>query len=180
MVARAPTLVLNASRDKGHSLRMSVVGGISAPMSSEHVSRLIWERGGRGFEYAEYPRAHRVEFGGGSVLAASAAPEYRGDAGLANPEEMLVAALSSCHMLTFLAICARKKIVVDRYEDHAVGVLERPAGGKLQVTRVTLRPTIAFAEGHAPDAAALASLHHQAHEGCFIASSVKTAVVVAT
>lgn len=146
-------------------------------MSSEHVAHIEWSRGDRGFSYSEYSRAHRVRYGGGIAHDMSAAPEYRGDASLPNPEELLVAALSSCHMLTFLAICARKGIVVDRYEDDARGVLEKGANGKVQVTRVVLRPRVAFASAR-PDAAALASLHHQAHEGCFISSSVKTEVVV--
>ena len=150
---------------------------MSASHASEHVARIDWKRGESGFAYSEYPRAHRVEYGGGVSHAMSAAPEFRGDAALPNPEELLVAALASCHMLTFLAICARKGIVVDRYEDDARGVLEKGANGKLQVTRVVLRPCITFA-GAPPDAATLAKLHHQSHEGCFIASSVKTEVTV--
>lgn len=145
--------------------------------ASEHVARIEWARGARDFTYSEYSRAHRVEYGGGLAHEMSAAPEFRGDPALPNPEELLVAALASCHMLTFLAICARKGIVVERYADDARGVLEKGANGKLQVTRVVLRPRIAFASVP-PDAAALASLHHQAHEGCFIASSVKTEIVV--
>lgn len=138
----------------------------------------MWERGDRGFGYEEYSRSHHVSFGTGTGTTVSAASEYRGDPALPNPEELLVAALSSCHMLTFLAVCARKKIVVDRYEDDAVGVLERPAGKRMQVTRVMLRPRVTFAPGTVVDAALLAELHHHAHEGCFIANSVTTEVVV--
>lgn len=147
-------------------------------MSSHHATRLVWERGERGFGYEQYSRAHEVSFGTGTTMAVSAATEYRGDGSLPNPEELLVAALSSCHMLTFLALCARKQLVVDRYEDDAVGVLERPPGKKMQLTRVTLRPQVTFAAGTAVDEAVLAELHHQAHQGCFIASSVTTEVVV--
>ena len=138
---------------------------------------MVWERGERGMGYEEYPREHRVTYGGGLAHAMSAAPEYRGEASLPNPEELLVAALASCHMLTFLALCARKRLVVDAYEDAASGVLERPPGGRIQITRVTLRPRVRFA-GTAPSASELAALHDQAHHGCFIASSVKTEVTV--
>lgn len=147
-------------------------------MSSEHVSRLVWERGDRGFGYEQYSRTHEVAFGTGTRVTMSAAPEFRGDPSLPNPEELLVAALSSCHMLTFLAICARKGLVVERYEDAAMGVLERPSGRRMQVTKVTLRPRVTFAAGTRVDDALLDTIHHQSHDGCFIANSVKTEVVV--
>ena len=142
-----------------------------------HSARITWARGERAFSYEEYGREHRVEYGGGVAHSLSAAAEYRGDAALPNPEELLVAALSSCHMLTFLAICARKKIVVESYDDEASGILERPTGKRMQVTTVVLRPRIEFASA-APDEATVAALHRQAHEGCFIASSVTTEVRV--
>jgi organic hydroperoxide reductase OsmC/OhrA len=144
---------------------------------SEHTAHLSWSRGDHGFGYEEYARAHTVRMGGAGPIAMSAAQAFRGDPALANPEDLLVAALSSCHMLTFLAICARKKIVVDRYEDDATGWLERRGTEPMQVTRVVLRPKITFA-GDPPEATVLASLHEQAHHGCFIASSVKTIVTV--
>ena len=95
-----------------------------------------------------------------------------------DPEEALVVALSSCHMLTLLAIAAKKGWVVDRYEDDAEGTLAKNAEGKLAITHVTLRPRIMFAEGTVLDADTLQYLHHQAHEHCFIANSVKTEVSV--
>jgi organic hydroperoxide reductase OsmC/OhrA len=144
---------------------------------SEHNAQIAWSRDGRGFGYEQYVREHTARMGGAEPIQLSAAAAFRGDPALANPEDLLVAALSSCHMLTFLAICARKNIIVDRYEDDATGWLERPPSAPMQVTRVTLRPRIVFAGG-APDAATLASLHEQAHHGCFIASSVKTVVTV--
>jgi len=113
-----------------------------------------------------------------SSLAASAAVEYRGNPKLVNPEEALVGALSSCHMLTFLAFCAKKKLVVDSYHDEAVGQLEKGADGKLSVTRVTLKPRVTFGAGTQVDAAELRSIHDFAHANCFIANSVKTAVTV--
>ena len=90
---------------------------------------------------------------------------------------MLVGSLSSCHMLTFLALAAGRKLVVDSYEDDAIGVLEKNADGKQAITHVTLRPRIIFS-GQQPDAAMLDELHHKAHEQCFIASSVKTEVTI--
>jgi len=144
---------------------------------SEHRTSLLWSRGERPFTYEQYGRDHRVTYGTGTAHDVSAAPEYRGNAALPNPEELLVAALSSCHMLTFLAVAAKKKLVVERYEDDAVGTLARPEGGAMQVTEVILKPRVTF-EGEAPDAATLASMHEQAHRGCFIANSVKTQVRV--
>lgn len=144
---------------------------------SEHHARVAWQRGGADFAYESYGRSHEWQFGTGSTLRASAAAEYRGDPALPNPEEAFVAALSSCHMLTFLALAARRGLVVDAYDDEAVGHLEKNAEGRLAVTRVVLRPRVRFA-GPPPDAAALAALHEQAHQGCFIANSVTTDVRV--
>ena len=106
-------------------------------------------------------------------MIASASSVYRGDGVHGDPEDMLVAALSSCHMLSFLAICAKKRITVHSYEDDATGILEND-GGKLWVTHVILRPRIIASA----DAAALEPIHHLAHDACFIANSVKTAVKV--
>jgi organic hydroperoxide reductase OsmC/OhrA len=90
---------------------------------------------------------------------------------------MLVAALSNCHMLTFVDLARRAGLIVDSYEDEAVGIMERIAPQKMAITKVTLRPKIAFG-GTNPDQAKLDELHHQAHEMCFIANSVKTEVKV--
>ena len=144
---------------------------------SEHHASTQWKRQTTDFAYDSYSRDHRLTFGTGSSIGASAAPEFRGNAKLMNPEEALVGALSSCHMLTFLAICARKKLVVDSYDDDAVGHLEKNPEGRLAVTRVALHPRVAW-NGTAPDEQTQRDLHHQAHLGCFIASSVKTAVTI--
>jgi len=146
---------------------------------SDHHARVHWTRGGAPFTYEEYPRTHRWTFGGGASLEGSSAPEYLGDASLPNPEEALVMALSSCHMLSFLAIAARKRLTVDAYEDEAVGHMEKNAEGKLAVTRVELRPKVRFSGANAPSKDDLAKLHDQAHHVCFIANSVKTEVTVA-
>jgi organic hydroperoxide reductase OsmC/OhrA len=145
---------------------------------SEHRTRIQWARGDVPFGYETYDRTHRWRFAGGTEFDASAAPEYRGRAELPNPEEALVAALSSCHMLTFLAIAARRRFVVESYEDDAVGHMEKNADGKLAITRVELRPRIRFSGEKQPTSEELARLHEVAHHECFIANSVKTEVSV--
>jgi organic hydroperoxide reductase OsmC/OhrA len=142
---------------------------------AEHKIQLNWQKGDVPFTYDAYPRNHRIVFKNGEAQTFSAAPAYRGDASKGDPEDMLVAALSSCHMLSFLAIAAKKKFVMTSYEDDAVGYLENE-GGKLWMTRVILHPKIVFE--NAPDAATLEQMHHLAHEACFIANSVKTDVRV--
>jgi organic hydroperoxide reductase OsmC/OhrA len=145
---------------------------------STHEATLTWSRATPDFAYDTYDRSHTIVYGSGVTVPASGAVEFKGDATKMNPEESLVGALSSCHMLTFLAIAARKRLVVDRYDDAAEGFLEKNAEGRLAVTRVILRPKVRFAEGVSVDAAALAELHHKSHENCFIAQSVKTVVTV--
>ena len=145
---------------------------------SIHRTATHWTRRTDDFRYDTYSRDHELAMGAGTTLAASAAAEYRGNAERANPEDLLVAALSSCHMLTFLAICARQQHVVDRYDDEAEGHLEKGPDGRTWVTRVVLRPRVQFATGTEVDERALATLHAGAHRGCFIASSVKTQVTV--
>ena len=144
---------------------------------SNHHAQLRWRRETPDFDYKTYNRDHNVTFKNNTPVTMSAAPAYKGSPNAIDPEEMLVGSLASCHMLTFLALAAMKKLVVDAYEDDAVGVMEKNAEGKLAITRVTLRPNIAFS-GEQPDAAMLDELHHKAHEQCFIASSVKCEVVV--
>lgn len=145
---------------------------------SSHLATIRWTRSTPDFQYDTYSRDHRWTFGTGTELHASSAPEFKGNPALPNPEEALVGALSSCHMLTFLAICAKKGITVDAYEDAAEGHLEKNADGRLAITRATLRPKVTFGAGAAVDAATLAKLHESAHRGCFIAASVKTEVHV--
>jgi len=146
---------------------------------SEHRAGLRWERASAEFTYEAYNRAHEVLFKDGAiVLPSSSAPEFRGDADRVDPEEAYVASLSGCHMLTFLAICARKRLFLEAYEDEASGWLEKGEGGKLWMTRVVLRPCVRFADGTAVSESQLTALHHQAHVECFIANSVKTDVSV--
>ena len=145
---------------------------------SEHRATIRWRRETGGFGYEEYDRSHAWEFAGGVRVEASSAPEFLGRAELPNPEEALVAALSSCHMLTFLAVASRKRLVVDAYEDEAVGVMAKNADGRLALTRVVLRPRIAWGGERTPDATEIARMHEIAHRECFIANSVRTEVLV--
>jgi organic hydroperoxide reductase OsmC/OhrA len=144
---------------------------------SEHRVDVSWERHGGPFDYESFDRTHTWSFPGGPELRASSAPEYKGSAELPNPEQALAVALSSCHMLTFLSLAARKRLVVERYQDEASAWLGKDADGRLAVTRVVLRPRVEFAGGP-PPGEVLARLHEQAHKHCFIASSVKSEVVV--
>ncbi|HXV35880.1 MAG TPA: OsmC family protein [Myxococcota bacterium] len=145
---------------------------------SEHQAIVSWERRSIDFSYDSYPRDHSWDFGHGLRVEASAAPDFHGDPAKVDPERALVAAVSSCHMLTFLAIAARRRLVVDSYTDSAVGYLEKNDAGKLCITRVALHPEIVFAGDTAPSASELDKLHHLAHENCFIANSVRAAVSV--
>ena len=146
---------------------------------SEHRAAVHWARTSRDFTYDSYNRSHVVRFKHGAVaLSGSAAPEFKGDADRVDPEEAFVASLSSCHMLSFLAVCARKRLVVDSYEDDASGTLEKGPGGKLWMSQVVLRPLVRFAPETTVDSALLTEIHHLAHDVCFIANSVKTNVTV--
>ena len=151
-------------------------------MAHLYRATVAWRRGeGEDFAKGRYHRGHEWRFDGGITLPASASPSVvpapysRQDA--VDPEEAFVAALSSCHMLTFLDLARRAGVVVESYEDEAEGEMERIAPGKMAITRVTLRPRIAFAGG-VPDHAKLDELHHHAHEACFIANSVTTKIAV--
>ena len=111
---------------------------------SEHRASLSWRRDSDDFKYPTYTRDHVWAFPGGETVSASAAPEYLGNADRVDPEEAFVAAISACHLLTFLAIAAKRRFVVDAYSDQAVGYLEEIEGGRLAITRVELRPGITF------------------------------------
>ncbi len=146
---------------------------------SEHHATIEWGRETPDFSYETYNRDHDWAFDGGTTIRASAAPAYRGDPGRVDPEEAFVASLSSCHMLTFLAVACKRRFVVDSYRDQAVGTLEKGPGGTFAITRVILRPRVVFGGQRTPAPEELRKLHEQAHHACFIANSVTTEVVVA-
>ncbi len=145
-------------------------------MPDYHVA-LSWARTTPDFSYDTYSRSHELRTGSGVNIPASSAPEFLGATDRVNPEEGLIGALSSCHMLTFLAVAARKKFVVDRYEDDAVGTLAKNAEGRLAITHITLRPKVVFS-GQAPSAEELQKIHEAAHRGCFIAASIRSEVAI--
>jgi organic hydroperoxide reductase OsmC/OhrA len=144
---------------------------------SEYRTTLRWVKTTESFAYDVYNRAHEVAFASGTRIQASSAPDYKGEADRVNPEEQLLGALSSCHMLTFLAIASKKGLVVTSYVDEASCFLEAGENKVLSVTRAILRPKIEF-EGRAPSAEELHKLHESSHRNCFIAQSVKTAITV--
>ena len=149
---------------------------------STYTATIRWSRGDApDFARGQYSRAHEWTFDGGHVMKASASPHvvpapWNDPAGV-DPEEAFVASLSSCHMLFFLDFARRAGFMIETYVDEAEGVLEKRADGKMAMTRVTLRPNITWG-GDPPGEAALADLHHRAHEACFIANSVTTEVQV--
>ena len=150
---------------------------------STYTATIRWSRTGDGdFAKGQYSRAHEWAFDGGHVMKASASPHVVpapwSDPEGVDPEEAFVASLSSCHMLFFLDFARRAGFVVEHYVDEAEGVLEKRADGKMWMSRVTLRPHVSWGGDKQPDEAAIADLHHRAHEACFIANSVTTPVTV--
>lgn len=145
---------------------------------SAHKVRISWNNHNEDLAYSKYDRTHLWEFEGGTVIKASAAVEFLGRPELVNPEEAFVAALSSCHMLTFLAIASRKHLVVLSYSDDAVGYLQKNEHGKLAVTHVVLDPQITFSDQTHPGKEAIMAMHELSHKECFIANSVLTEVTI--
>ena len=151
---------------------------------AEHLYKatVSWRRGDGEFAKGRYSRGHTWRFDGGIEVPASASPQvvpkpYVVEAAV-DPEEAFIASLSSCHMLTFLDLARRGGFVVESYEDEAEGVMAKNAAGKYWISRVTLRPRIAWGGEKQPTQDDLARLHHVAHEDCFIANSVKTDVTI--
>lgn len=145
-------------------------------------AQVAWQRAGQPFLDGRYSRAHDWQFDGGLQLRASSSPLSvplpMSDPAALDPEEALVAAASSCHMLFFLSLAAQRGLVVDSYLDRAVGRLDRIDGGALAMTRIELRPAIVFGGERQPSGEELDALHHEAHARCYIANSLKSAVVV--
>ena len=149
-------------------------------MTALHVATIRWQRGDANFIDKRYSRAHTWTFDGGLTVPGSSSPHVvplpMSDARAVDPEEAYIAALASCHMLWFLDIASRAGYCVDAYDDVADGRIGRNAAGKLVVDLVTLRPRTRFAGARVPDADTLARLHHDAHEECFLANSVRTEI----
>jgi organic hydroperoxide reductase OsmC/OhrA len=151
---------------------------------AEHKAMIRWasSEDGEAFLKGRFSRAHTWTFDGGLTVPASAAPSvipapFSDPAGV-DPEEAYVAAIASCHMMSFLYVAMRAGFVVERYEDDAVGAMRKNERGVIWVGAVTLRPRIDFGAGTRPTPAEVEQLHHRAHEQCFIANSVKTEITV--
>lgn len=148
---------------------------------SDYTATVKWQRGEQEpFNDNQYSRGHTWEFDGGVVVPASSSPHVVplpfSVAENVDPEEAYIAAISSCHMLTFLGIAAKQRYVIDQYIDHAVGYMEEDSQGRSSVTQVILRPDIIFVGDKQPTFEQLQKLHHLAHQHCFIANSVKTEI----
>lgn len=139
---------------------------------------LAWRRTTPDFDYKTFDRGHIWYLAGGQTVQGSAAPEFSGDPEKSNPEEALLAALSSCHMLTFLSIAALKRLVVDRYEDDPVAELGKNEKGRIMVARMILRPRVTFGGATIPDASAVRELHRKAKENCFVGNSLLSQLVL--
>jgi organic hydroperoxide reductase OsmC/OhrA len=146
---------------------------------SHYSAQITWQRQGAVFTDNKYSRRHLWVFDGGIQVPASASPHVVpppfSAAEAVDPEEAFVASLASCHMLWFLSIAAERGFVVDTYRDEAAGIMATNAEGKLAMTEVSLRPRVTFS-GKRPSAAEHDAMHHEAHQQCFIANSVKTEV----
>lgn len=148
---------------------------------SQYGATVKWQRQpSEVFHDNQYSRGHEWQFDGDVTVPASASPHIvplpLSVAENVDPEEAMIAALSSCHMLVFLSIAAKKRYVVESYEDQAIGTLAPNQEGKTALTQVVLRPKVIFSGEKQPSMEMLEKMHHQSHENCFIANSVKTEV----
>lgn len=147
---------------------------------AEHRATIEWESDGS-FRDGRYSRAHRLVFDGGAVVRASSSPHVvpapMSDPAGVDPEEALVASASSCHMLWFLHLARDAGFDVAAYRDEASGTMGKDERGRMAMTRIVLRPRIAF-EGREPDGEELDRLHHEAHEKCFIANSLRSEIAI--
>ena len=150
---------------------------------STYTATIHWtRRPGERFTDGKYSRAHQWAFDGGAVVPASSSPSvvrvpFSDSAGV-DPEEALVAAISSCHMLFFLDFAKSGGFVVESYDDSAEGIMAKGDDSRVAMTRVTLKPHIHFSGDKRPSAADVEAIHHKAHDACYIANSVKSEIRV--
>lgn len=150
---------------------------------SEYYAKVVWNRSSdETYIDNQYSRGHEWVFDGGMTIPASSSPHvvplpFSVEKNV-DPEEAFVASLSSCHMLFFLSIAAKKRFIIDTYQDNAVGIMEQDSAGRIAMTKVMLRPEVTFSVDRQPSLGQLEKMHHQSHEQCFIANSVKTEVVI--
>ncbi len=145
---------------------------------SEHAVRIEWQATNHATKAGTYSRDHVAVISPEVRIPVSAAADYLGSAGLADPEQLLVNALASCHMLYFLAICEGSGYEVLSYEDNAVGTVSKGSDGAFSVSSIVLNPKAVFSEKKQPNRAALERMHDRAHAGCFIANSIKSNVTI--
>ena len=150
-----------------------------------YTATITWQRQpGEEFEKGKYSRVHHWEFDGGMKIAASSSPNVvplpMSDASLIDPEEAFLASISSCHMLFFLSIAAKKKLVVEHYEDHVQGTMGKNGEGKISMLTAILNPKIIFSGTEKPSKETIRQIHELAHDNCYIANSVKTVIQIIT
>lgn len=153
--------------------------GTKSGVTSRYTANVAWSRGDGRFTDNRYSRRHRWRFDGGIEVPGSASPHSvplpYSSADAVDPEEAFVASISSCHMLWFLSIAAKRGVVIDEYVDEAEGFMEKDADGRMAVTRVVLHPRIVMGDGGASQDD-VAAMHDEAHHACYITNSVKTVV----
>ena len=149
---------------------------------SEYFAKVNWSKANdESFIDNKYSRGHEWVFDGGITVQASSSPHivplpYSVEANV-DPEEAFIASVSSCHMLFFLGIAAKRRYVVNSYADNAVGIMEKDDNGDISMTKITLRPHVQFSSERKPTMEQLEKMHHQSHKECFIANSVKTQIL---
>jgi organic hydroperoxide reductase OsmC/OhrA len=140
--------------------------------------KLHWQRAEPALHTGKYSNAHSVQYNDSYDVQVDAAPDWGGDPGNTNPEQALASALSSCHMMTFLALAAKASWPVASYHDHAVAHLGKNAKGQMSVTRIDLHPVVRFDTGFAIDATEMEQMQHRAHRYCFIANTLSDSVEI--
>ncbi|MCP1675718.1 organic hydroperoxide reductase OsmC/OhrA [Natronocella acetinitrilica] len=145
---------------------------------SVHHSAISWQRAPHETDPTTYSRNHRVSLNGGQQVNASAAVEFKGDSRCSDPEQLLISAVSSCHMLFFLAIAEIQGYQVESYEDDPVGYLESNGKRGMEMTRIVLSPSATFGGDKVPDEKAISRIHANAHKNCFIRNSITTEVTI--
>ena len=146
-------------------------------------TNIIWNRGEEeNFLNGQYKRTHQWIMEGGMILNASASPEIvpipMSDPALIDPEEAFVSSVSSCHMLFFLSIAAKKKLVIDSYQDNPIATMGKNENGKMAVKSITLQPKVVFGAGKKTDEATINRIHQIAHANCFLANSINTKITI--
>ena len=139
---------------------------------SEYVAQLSWSLGEGELAYGKYSPNHRMTFSGGLSAIMTSAPEYGGDQRYVNPEEALAAALSSCHMMTFVALAAKARWKLVSYRDRAVAILGKTDDGRTKVGEIVLHPVTEFEPGHEIESDKLREMHERAHRYCFVANAI--------